>query len=68
MFQFTGNVLTGFNISAITKDGLSLIKKGSITISIQFKTALQEAVNVIVYTVDQQLMTIDQRGNVEISK
>ena len=68
MIQFTGNVLTAFNISAITKDGLSLIKKGSITISIQFKEQLGQAVNVIVYTVDQSLMTIDKHGNVQVSK
>jgi len=68
MIQFTGNVLTAFNISAIAKDGLSLIKQGSITISIQFKEQLGQAVNVIVYTVDQSLMTIDKHGNVQVSK
>jgi len=68
MMQFTGNVLTAFNISAIAKDGLSLIKQGSITISIQFKEQLGQAVNVIVYTVDQSLMTIDKHGNVQVSK
>jgi len=68
MLHITGNVLTGFNISSIVKDGLSLIKRGSISISIQFKTALTEPVNVIVYTLDQSVMEIDQHGNVEVSK
>ena len=64
---FTGNILTGFDLTNINKDGLSLIKQGEVSIEITFKEELAEPVNVIVFTVDQTLLTIDSQNNVAIS-
>jgi len=67
MLYFTGNILTGFDLTNINKDGLSLIKRGEASIEITFKEQLAEPVNVIVFTVDQTLLTIDSQNNVAIS-
>jgi len=67
MLYFTGNVLTGFDLTNINKDGLSLIKQGEVSITINFKEQLTEPVNVIVFTVDQTLLTIDAQNNVSIT-
>jgi len=67
MLYFTGNVLTGFDLTNINKDGLSLIKQGEVSITINFKEQLTEPVNVIVFTVDQTLLTIDAHNNVSIT-
>ena len=67
MLYFTGNVLTGFDLTNINKDGLSLIKQGEVSITINFKEQLTEPVNVIVFTVDQTLLTIDSQNNVSIT-
>ena len=67
MLYFTGNILTGFDLTNINKDGLSLIKQGEVSIEITFKEELPEPVNVIVFTVDQTLLTIDSQNNVAIS-
>jgi len=67
MLYFTGNILTGFDLTNINKDGLSLIKQGEISLTINFKQQLTEPVNVIVFTVDQTLLTIDSQNNVAIS-
>ena len=64
---FTGNILTGFDLTNINKDGLSLIKQGEVSIEITFKEELAEPVNVFVFTVDQTLLTIDSQNNVAIS-
>ena len=64
---FTGNILTGFDLTNINKDGLSLIKRGEASIEITFKEQLNEPVNVIVFTVDQTLLTIDAQNNVAIT-
>jgi len=67
MLYFTGNILTGFDLTNINKDGLSLIKRGEASIEITFKEQLNEPVNVIVFTVDQTLLTIDSQNNVSIT-
>jgi len=67
MLYFTGNILTGFDLTNINKDGLSLIKRGEASIEITFKEQLNEPVNVIVFTVDQTLLTIDAQNNVAIT-
>ena len=67
MLYFTGNILTGFDLTNINKDGLSLIKQGEASITINFKEQLAEPVNVIVFAVDQTLLTIDANNNVSIS-
>ena len=67
MLYFTGNILTGFDLTNINKDGLSLIKQGEASITINFKEQLTEPVNVIVFTVDQTLLTIYSQNNVSIT-
>jgi hypothetical protein len=59
--------LTAFSITDVHEDGMSIVKTGQIKVSLRFKEALTEAVNVIVFASEQSIMRIDRFKNVSFT-
>ena len=67
MIRFTGNIFSCFELEPSFKEGFNPVKKGSVKIALKFKSALTEAINVIVFFIGQGCMEVDKHKIVTLA-